>query len=346
MFIQSNRIVKDREDKNNKKLSIDVDYGNDQLKSFTLNNIKYDFYHSWIRFYSKDINNILIINSRLCISTEKIMKIENVLKYYEEIEKFLCFVNYRKHIIFDKIILSQEDNIIDPFGNKEIKNTNFELHIAKPKKEYDLPKDVNVILIDNVFDNIKNLFSNVINADFLIQTLPQKKEECNIVDISKFINLSASFESEFDKLIPNYKANINEIYKTVQNNICNFINIKKDTSIKKERKYYNKILDSVEKLNGSLEEKISYAIEKYKYLIESDINYYKNYYNLSEININELAAAFSKKRNYLAHGYKMERFEKFEIISFVIIKKICYAMILERSGFDEKNIKEVVNRIL
>ena len=55
--------------------------------------------------------------------------------------------------------------------------------------------------------------------------------------------------------------------------------------------------------------------------------------------------AFSNKRNYLAHGYKLESFNRYEIMAYVMIKKICYAIILERSGFAEEKIKAIIEKI-
>ena len=339
--------MKDKIDYDSKKLSIDVDYGNDKLKSFIYKNYTYEFYPAWKRSHSKDINNILVMNSHLCVNSTKYMKTKDILKCYKLTEKFLCFVNYRKHILFDKIILYQEENV-DYFGNIQKTNVRFELHVASSEKKYDLARDNKVILIDDVYENINTLFENAINADFLIQSLPINENEKNIIDVGKYINVSSSFESEMSKLFSNFKSETNEKYKNVQKDICKYIRskIKKQKSKNsKEIKYYESILKELNKLDGRLEEKISYVLKKYNYIIELDINYYKKTYNLDEIKINDLAVAFSNKRNYLAHGYKLESFNRYEIMAYVMIKKICYAIILERSGFAEEKIKAIIEKI-
>lgn len=347
LFVQSNRIVKDKIDYDLKKLSIDVDYGNDTIKSFVYKNYTYEFYPAWKRSHSKDINNILIMNSHLCINSAKYMKTKDILKCYELTEKFLCFVNYRKHILFDKIILNQEEDV-DFFGDIQKTNVKFELHIASSDKKYDLAQDNKVLLIDDIYDRINYLFENAINSDFLIQSLPLNENDKNIIDVDKYINVSSSFESEMSKLFSNFKSETNEKFKNVQKDISQYIKQKikqQKSKNSKETKYYENILKEINNLDGRLEEKISYALKKYNYIIESDIKYYKQNYNLEDIKINDLAIAFSNKRNYLAHGYKLESFNKYEIMAYVMIEKICYAIILEQSGLTEEKIKSIIKKM-
>lgn len=348
LFVQSNRIVKDNIDYDLKKLSINIDYGDDKIKSFVYNNYTYSFYPAWKRSVGKEINNVLIMNSHLCVNSTKYMKIKEILKCYELTEKFLCFANYRKHILFDKIILNQEEDI-DFFGNIQKTKISFELHVSSSDATYDLAQDNKVILIDDVYDKIEYLFKNIINSDFLIQSLPFNENDKNIIDVDKYINVSSAFESEMSKMFSNFKAETNEKFKNIQKDICKYINFKikqQKSKNSKETKYYENILKEIKNLDGRLDEKISYAMKKYSYIIEKDINYYKKLYNLENIIINDLAVAFSNKRNYLAHGYKLESFNKYEIMAYVMIEKICYALILERSGLTKERIEDIIQKIL
>ena len=58
-----------------------------------------------------------------------------------------------------------------------------------------------------------------------------------------------------------------------------------------------------------------------------------------------LSKAFADKRNNLSHGVKLEKFKILEIVSYSIVRKINYAMILERSGFNKEQIHEIINQI-
>ena len=58
-----------------------------------------------------------------------------------------------------------------------------------------------------------------------------------------------------------------------------------------------------------------------------------------------LSKAFANKRNNLSHGVKLEKFKILEIVSYSIVRKINYAMILERSGFNKEQIHEIINQI-
>lgn len=347
LFVQSNRIVKDEINNESKELIIKVDYGKNKTKSFVYKKYTYEFYPAWRISYSKDINNIFVMNSRLCINSTNYMKVKDILKCYELVEKFLCFTNYRKHIIFDKILLCQEENV-KYFDNIQKTNIQFELHVAYSDEKYDLAQDNKVILIDDVYQNINNLFENIINADFLIQSLPINSNEKSIISIEKYINISSSFESEMGKLFSNFKSESNEKFKKVQEDVCKYIKLKIKTQKSKnskETKYYESFLKELKNIDGRLEEKILYALKKYMYLIEIDINYYKKLYNLDDIKLIDLAVAFANKRNNLAHGYKLESFNKQEIMAYVMVRKICYALILERSGLKKEEIKKIIEKI-
>lgn len=347
LFIQSNRIVKDDININEKKVSINFEYGNDKLKSFKYNGFNYEFYPSWTRSYSNDINNILVMRSSLCVSSSKNMKLNDILNNYENVKKLLCFVNYRKNVIFDNIILIQDEEVelINEIHRTSIK---FELHIASMEKNNDIPNNQNVILIDEILNNIDKIFCNIIEDDFLMQTLPINEKEKRIIDINKYINMACSFESEMNKLIPNFKSKTNSNYKLVKNNIINYIKLeikKQKSKNSKGTKYYEKFLKEIEIIDGRLDEKIIYAFKKYSYLLEADIKYYEKKHQIKKIDLNQLAQSFSTKRNDLAHGNKLEKFNDNEIFTYVLLRKICYALLIERSGVSEVIIKKIIDKI-
>ena len=47
----------------------------------------------------------------------------------------------------------------------------------------------------------------------------------------------------------------------------------------------------------------------------------------------------------LSHGSKLEKFKTLEIASYIIVRKINYAVLLKRSGFEKSQIQEIVNQI-
>ena len=97
-------------------------------------------------------------------------------------------------------------------------------------------------------------------------------------------------------------------------------------------------------LEGRLEEKLKFYYEKYEDILKDDINRYKEYHNIDIITKELLSQAFSSKRNVLSHGLKkIENFSLLEILSYCLLRKIVYGMILENSNFEPDDIKMILD---
>ena len=81
-------------------------------------------------------------------------------------------------------------------------------------------------------------------------------------------------------------------------------------------------------------------------IVEPDRKYYESKYPNIDFSNYSLAKSFSNKRNYLSHGSKLDRFKPLEIASYTIIRKLNYAMILERAGFSNDQIMKIINNVL
>ena len=335
-------------DEKNNKLQINVEYGKDKIKEFNFNKNTYSFVPSWkMPSTAKDVINVLIVNTYLKISSKNKLRVEKIIELYKNVERFFSFSCNRQHVEFEKILL-RETIPVDYFGNIKETTIEFELFVSSDSVQRDIPVIGRTLTILDEFTMIPNIMKSLEENKFILLSFPNSALDASIVDNDKYINIASSFEAEFDKLYPKYKTLKNKDFKLAKENILAYLNKEMENKqfSRKTRGYFKDFYDYIELNEGRLEEKLCYVYEKYESIIIDDINYYKNKFSLNNISKNELAKAFSIKRNLLSHGAKLEKFNKLEIVAYSLLRKINYAMILERSGFNKDSIKRIVEQIM
>lgn len=347
-FMTSKQTVSDDWDYRNNKLQINIDYGKDKIKKFNYNNLEFSLVPGWNMISAqKDVNLLLTMQTTLNIKSKKKMNVKAIIELYKKVEKLFSFICYRQHVNFDSIILTQIEPVI---FDKVPEDTaiNFELHVSSDDNKYDLPNvGQHMILRDYSVNNIPSLIKCLEEDEHMLLSFPNNSLKANIIDNNKYISISSAFESEFDLLYPNFKSNKNKNYNTAKINTINFLS---EQATNKQnnaqtRKYYNDFVKYIEDFEGRLEEQISYIFQIYSYIVEPEINYFKSEYHDMNFDKASLSKAFANKRNNLSHGVKLEKFKILEIVSYSIVRKINYAMILERSGFNKEQIHEIINQI-
>ena len=347
-FMTSKQTVSDDCDYRNNKLQINIDYGKDKIKKFNYNNLEFSLVPGWNMISAqKDVNLLLTMQTTLNIKSKKKMNVKAIIELYKKVEKLFSFICYRQHVNFDSIILTQIEPVI---FDKVPEDTaiNFELHVSSDDNKYDLPNvGQHMILRDYSVNNIPSLIKCLEEDEHMLLSFPNNSLKANIIDNNKYISISSAFESEFDLLYPNFKSNKNKNYNTAKINTINFLS---EQATNKQnnaqtRKYYNDFVKYIEDFEGRLEEQISYIFQIYSYIVEPEINYFKSEYHDMNFDKASLSKAFADKRNNLSHGVKLEKFKILEIVSYSIVRKINYAMILERSGFNKEQIHEIINQI-
>ena len=347
-FMTSKQTVSDDWDYRNNKLQINIDYGKDKIKKFNYNNLEFSLVPGWNMISAqKDVNLLLTMQTTLNIKSKKKMNVKAIIELYKKVEKLFSFICYRQHVNFDSIILTQIEPVI--FDKvPEDTTINFELHVSSDDNKYDLPNvGQHMILRDYSVNNIPSLIKCLEEDEHMLLSFPNNSLKANIIDNNKYISISSAFESEFDLLYPNFKSNKNKNYNTAKINTINFLS---EQATNKQnnaqtRKYYNDFVKYIEDFEGRLEEQISYIFQIYSYIVEQEINYFKSEYHDMNFDKASLSKAFANKRNNLSHGVKLEKFKILEIVSYSIVRKINYAMILERSGFNKEQIHEIINQI-
>ena len=346
-FMSSKSMASSDWDYKNQKLQVNIDYGEDKIKRFNYNDLEFSLVPGWIMpSAQKNVKTLLNMQTSLKIEAEKTMNLEEIINLYKKMEKFFAFLCYRKHVEFESIILSQ---IVKVKFDKEPRDTviEFELHVSSDNGTYDLPKIGKSITLDNYTNYMPLLIKSLEEDDYIILSLPDNSLDVNIIDNNRFIAISSSFESEFDLTYPNFKSNKNQNYKKAKKETINFLlkesNNRNNNST--TRKYYKNFINYLEKIEGSLEEQLSHVFQVYSYIVKEDQDYYKKEYPNINFDNEYLAKAFADKRNNLSHGNKLESFKILEMVSYLVVRKINYAMILDRAGFNKEEIKNIINKI-
>ena len=346
-FMSSKCTVSNHWNYKNNKLQVNIEYGKDKIKKFRYQNLECSLVPGWnMTSAQKDVKSLLTMETTLEIKSSKNMSIQFIIELYKKVEKLFSFICYRQYVKFDSIILTKIEQVM---FDKVPQNTevNFELHVSTDNRIFDLPKIGKHMILGKYEDKIPALIKCLCENDHMLLSFPENSLKANIIDNNKYICISSAFESEFDLLYPDFKSNKSKNYKIAKLCTIKFLSeqAKNKQNNSKTRKYYNDFIKYIENFEGRLEEQISYIFQLYSYIVEPERKYYKaKYPNINFDNIS-LAKAFADKRNNISHGSKLEKFKTLEVASYIIVRKINYAMILERSGFNKKQIQEIIKQV-
>ena len=146
----------------------------------------------------------------------------------------------------------------------------------------------------NNFENLYNILSTEKNTLF---SYPNNSYEDSHVDSYQFIKIASSFEGQFDKLHPKYKANKHKKSKVLKDNILNYIfELRTPNSSNTELGYIDNFYDTKNNLDGALHEQISSSLKEFiKPLEKTKQRLFVNY-NMTNVSNGDLAQTFAKKK--------------------------------------------------
>ena len=345
------------------KLRLELDKEKNKTRNFTINKDTYSFGIYWKIPHGSNINQVLDVYSYLDIKFNAKKDISQIVEYYFNLKKFFSFINNRKYIKFEKILAYKKELINYGIGDeKNIQETTieFELYFEDPDEKFDIDKSLNAIRLEDIEDKFIKLYKKVTDKEFLTEYYPLSKKDDSYIDNIKFANVSSAFESEFNKLFPKYKSDVCEEYKEVKKMILKSIANKRRKSNRaietskgeKEIKYLKNVMKRcdyfskvIAKIEGTLEEKIIYSYNRYSYVINKTRQNLMRNYGIKKLKNGTLASKFAKRRNAISHGNYTEGFSEIDIIAYELIRICIYALTLERCGFSNERIKELVDKI-
>lgn len=358
-FYYPKRIIETSDFFHSDDITLEVNKTKLKTDDFIVNKDIFKFGVAWKMPYSSNINVVLDVESYLEIDFNSKKNIDEIVEYYLKVKKFFSFINNRKYIKFNKVIAYtiipvnygiQHDDIRD----EEFK---FEFYFVDPDEKYDLDKNITSIHLEDINNKFSKLYKLVTNKDFLTEYYPLSISDNNYVDNDKFVNAARAFESEFDKLYPKFKSSTSEEYALVKKSLLKCLNnkknkanllIKKDIDVKSNKKiikecdYFNKIIGNIE---GTLSEKVTYSLRKYKDIISNKKQILLNNHEILKIKEGTLADEFSKRRNNISHGNEVDAFTDVEVIAYELVRMCIYCITLKRCKISDENINNIVNKI-
>ena len=311
-----------------------------------INQDEWNFGVSWI-IPHKDKNTIIDLNSELVIDFKDLKNVDEIIEYYIRIEKIFSFLSNRKHVIFSEIKLYKNIKFYDDIYKKARKNSiTFLLNINERKDiEYDLPEKHKQISILDLDNRIEAIYNAINENPFIDESLPNNTYDSNHVSVEDFIRTTSAFESEFDRTYPNYKANKNANYKRVKNKILRYIEDCKINENNRTIGYIDDFYNCINNLEGTLPEQICWALKEFTKPLEKIKQRLFVHYNITNVNNGELAQHFAKKRNYVAHGRELQQFTDIEIVSYILVERLIYCLLLKRVGFSIDEITIILEKI-
>lgn len=357
-FYYPKRVIETSDFIHSNDIKIEVNRNKLKTDDYTINKDIFKFGVAWKLPYSSNINVVLDVESFLEIEFSSKKKLNEIVEYYLNVKKFFSFINNRKYIKFDKVIAYtilpvnygiEQDDIRD----EEFK---FEFYFVDPDEKFDLNKS-NSVHLEDLGNKFSKLYKVVTQKDFLTECYPLSISDNNYIDNDKYVRVARTFESEFDKAYPKFKSKLSEEYNSTKKALLRClsnkkykanlekeknINKKSNKKIIKECDYFSNIIS---KIDGTLPEKIIYALKQYNLIVSNKKKNLITNYEIDTIKYGVLAEKFSKRRNDISHGNFVDAFTDIEIISYELVRMCIYCITLERCKMSEEKISNIVNKL-
>ncbi len=175
--------------------------------------------------------------------------------------------------------------------------------------------------------------------------MPDNTYEAEHINVNTFLQTTSAFEAEFDRTYPKYKATKNKDYREIKDKVLNFIKDCETLEKTKVIKYLETFYDTINDLEGTLPEQICYALNEYSQQIAKVKKRIFDLYEIADMSNDELAQVFTKKRNYIAHGRELKAFSDIEIVTYILVERLVYCLLLKRVGFSKEEITIIIEKI-
>ena len=259
---------------------------------------------------------------------------------YMWIYNLMVFLNFRKDISLGKIDVGKtnEENRIEQIG-----------YVYLNKKEKNNITDVDRIVgYYFVFDHINELLQIVNKEDLNLLFIPRNEKEGTYVSAEKYMICCTSFESVFNFVFPNAKAEKCEKASEVKNEFLQYIAVKREEyrgKDSKKRKEFQKYADIIELLDFGLAEKFDYCSSKYEKCIDEYKKKILQKFEITQEQLDNLSSQFAKKRNLLIHS-SVGEFDDIHIFAYMIARAFIYIMILDKANIDSAMIIQAIDKVL
>lgn len=303
------------------------------------------------------------------------VKIEQIPSIYLAVYDFLAFISFRRNIVFDDISLWKQDE------KGKTKKT-AKVVIRSNKKEDMLYEDqMFLVTLSDLGEDLGRLFSSIARRrpDGIMDDLfiPEDKRDYAMVSPSKFLSCALSFEGEHGRSQPS-KADTNESFDWAKRALADAITDSalaladtadtgiKDAliagaanefeknlacyptegsgSIRKVKKYRDRMLDSLRNIDFTLEERFNNMLCQYHEIIDPYKRKLAVRMGLAEELPPNLGKVFADYRNEVGHGHP-EALKPIHSYVFLIGRCLTYIMILRSASVNDEHTAKVIRKI-
>lgn len=265
------------------------------------------------------------------------ISVEMFADIYLWLVNFFGFLNFQKHVTFNKIKLGRfnEEYKVEQVG---------EVYLVH-KEQMQLGHVDRTIGFYFVEERMNSLL-NILNAQKLnLLFIPKEPKDRKYIDPQKYITCCTSFESVFNFVFPKAKEEEKPEFATAKNELIAFLE-QKDAEYKGNngvlRKQFASLRQIIEYADYGLAEKFRYCEKKYSNVIIDFKTRILQQLNISNDEEKEIATDFATLRNCFTHS-SMSAIQKTHIAAYSMAQCYIYVMILDKAKVPENSITQAVN---
>lgn len=269
---------------------------------------------------------------------------QNLGKYYLYIRDFLAFINFKRDVPFDEIILWRRgaDGMRHKSGIAVIFQT--EISGYKPDAFHSITYND---LGDNLFSALlKETAEQRLQGTYNPYYLPADRSETNTVEISRWLMTAISFEGEYNKWYKNRNAAQNKAFYESKEMLLHVIDEAVEHSGRTinnpKNKYLNSFRHLISHFDTTLEEKFKFCETHFSNEIEQ-VKQRQCRFSKVPINTN-LAAKYAETRNLTAHG-GIEPITPEDIVTFQMLRCFIYLLVMERASVPSEKRKDIIRKL-
>ena len=261
-------------------------------------------------------------------------------QYWLALFDFLSFINYGKDIVFDKITLGKkrEDGLFEYIADA---------CIFSNRKEYTPKALPNTLIVDDIpSGKLAEIFSTIASLrgsdSRLHYYFPENFKESRWIDATRWLTVAINFDGLSTKCYPNFKQTENQPFGSAKAVALDALNtVDQGNMSAKERKYFRKCCEQIERYEGRLEEMLNFVVKKYECALEDILQF-----NLREhgVETNAYGEIYSEYRNKIAHG-EILPIGDHEKAVYRVLQATVYFMILEGADLDSNTLRIIAKKL-
>ena len=265
-------------------------------------------------------------------------------KYYLYIRDFLAFINFKRGIPFDEIILWRRG--ADGKRHKSGIAVIFQTESSDYK-----PDAFHSITYDDLGNNsfsalLKETAEQRLQGTYNPYYLPADRSEANTVEVSRWLMTAISFEGEYNKWYGNKKAERDAVFYETKETLLQAI----DTVVQQsglslnnsKNKYYKSFRHLIDRFDTTIQEKFQFCEAHFN----DEIKQVKERQcRLSKVPMGtNFAEKYAQMHNLTAHG-DIEAIAPEDIVTFQMLRCFIYLLVMERAAVPSDKRKDIIRKL-